>query len=129
MIELSSQPESNLAILGRSFRLYFASFIRIIPLALVLSVIVFIPEIFSSVFNQELFSPILSIESFWSLFFDLIIVFVFLAILWRMRGIIYEAHESIREDVEQASRKYLHVVIAGLIVTFILGLIAFTTIS
>lgn len=129
MLAISTQPESNLAILGRSIRLYFASFIRVIPLAFLLSVIVFIPEIFSSVFNQEIFSPLLSIESFWSLFFDLIIVFVYLAILWRMRGSVYEAHESVKEDVEQASRKYLRVVIAGVIVTFILGLIAFTTMT
>lgn len=126
-IELSTRPESNPTILKRSFRLYIASFLSVIPLAFLLAIIVFIPEIFSWIFNRELFSPAISMENFWSLFFNLIIVFVYLALLWRMRGVIYEAHERIKDDVQQATRKYLRVVIAGLIVTFIYGFIAFTT--
>ncbi len=126
-IELSTRPESNPTLLKRSFRLYIASFLQVIPLAFLLSIIVFVPEFFSWIFGRDVFAPNLSMDNFWGLFFNLVIVFVYLALLWRMRGVIYEAHERMKEDVREATRKYLRVVIAGLIVTFIYGLIAFTT--
>ncbi|HEX2548904.1 MAG TPA: hypothetical protein VHM20_03685 [Gammaproteobacteria bacterium] len=126
-IELSTNPESNPTILKRSFRLYLASFIKVIPLAFLLSIIVFIPEIFSWIFDKQLFSPLISMDSFWSLFFNLIIVFVYMALLWRMQSVLYKVRDRLRDDVEQVTRKFLRVVVAGLIVTFILGSIAFFT--
>lgn len=126
-IALSIQPESNKRLLKRSLRLYRASIPHVFGLALLLSLIVFIPRIISLVIEQDILDSIntLFLYNFFLIALNIGIIFVFTAILWRMRCIIMDAHESILDDFTIASKKIFLIIAAAIIQMLIIGMITF----
>jgi len=126
-IKLATKPESNSEILARSFTLYRASILRIFPLSLLLAVVIFIPLIFAYALEKYLYNSIFSMQGFENFIFYFFEVFIFLAILWRMHGVMVNAHETVIEDAKIALHKIIRVIIAGLIVFIITSILAFLT--
>lgn len=131
LITLATTPQSNTCLLKRGLKLYFASFKHVIGLALLFSVIAFIPQ-FVAIFQGLSLLELARVFSFYNLFFvvvDVAAVFVFIAILWRIRCVITNQHESILDDFKIASKKILLIIGVGLIYMLILSLFVFLLIT
>lgn len=125
-IALSSKPESNWQLLLRSLKLYKSSFTHVFGLSIFLSLIIFLPRIVSLSIDQDVFASLVKHQSFSLLLMILNIfaAFIFTAILWRMRCIIIDEHESILDDLSIATKKIIKIVIAGIIQFLIIGTIS-----
>lgn len=124
LITLATTPQSNTRLLMRGLKLYSASFKHVIGLALLFSMIVFIPQFIAITQGLNLLE-LVQLFSFYNLFFfvvEVAAVFVFIAILWRTRCVITNQHESILDDFKIASKKILLIVGVGLIYMLILTL-------
>jgi len=127
LITLATTPQSNTRLFMRGLKLYFASFKHVIGLALLFSMIVYIPQFIAITQGLSLFGLAILL-GFYNLFFivvEIISIFVFIAILWRIRCVITNEHESIFDDFKIASKKILLIIGVGLVETLILVLFLF----
>jgi len=128
-IALATTPQSNFKLIGRGFKLYAASFKQVFGLSLLLSLIVFMPRFIAIINPQDIFSSFNNLN-FFNLFLILIEIiglFVYVAMLWRIRCVITDEHESILDDFKIASQKILYIIGAAIVYTLILGLLFFAT--
>ncbi len=127
MITLATTPQSNTRLLIRGLKLYIASFKHVIGLALLVALLMFIPQFIAIGQKVSLLKVAQMLQWYNLLFFfvDIAAVFVFIALLWRMRCIITNQHESIMDDFKVASTKILLIIGVGIIYTIIVGLVMF----
>lgn len=131
LITLATTPQSNSRLFMRGLKLYFASFKHVIGLALLFSMIAFIPQFIAITQGLSLLE-LARLFSFYNLFFfivDVVAVFVFITILWRTRCVVMNKHEGILDDFKIASKKILLIIGVGLIYMLILGLFVFLLIT
>lgn len=123
---LSSQPASYWPLIGRSFKLYRASFSKIILPTFLLALIVFIPRIISDIIGQDLFMNLdpLSPYRLWLPLLNLFGLIFFIAIIWHMHCVIRKVHEPLIQDFEMGLRKVLYVFLATLIQSFLISTVA-----
>ena len=83
----STTPELIRQQLVRSLALYRTAFIHVILLALVLSIIAFIPRLIALTIGQNIFAslPLFSPHKLWLVLIDIASLVFFTAILWRIR--------------------------------------------
>lgn len=112
-IELASSPESNLQLTKRIFNLYAASILHVFGLALLLALIAFFPRFVVLAINSAFLSA--KFYRVYLIAIELLIVFTFTAMLWRIRCVITNAHERILDDFSIASKKLLLIIGAAAI--------------
>jgi len=124
----ATQPETYRQQIKRSLKLYKASFSHVIFLSLLLSLIAFVPRLLTLLIGQDIFLsvPFLNRPRLWLFLIDVTGLFVFTALLWRIRCVITEAHESILTDMKIAIRKLPLIVGAALIQSFLFFVIGVT---
>lgn len=119
---LGKKPENYQQLVKRSLRLYRAAFIEVIPLAVLLAFIVFIPRLLSVVIGQEVFAYLMPLSRgyFWVLAIDLVSLIIFIALLWRMHCVIKHIEEKPQEDYAKGVRKFLSSFVASVIQNIII---------
>lgn len=112
---LAEKPESYLKIIKRSLLIYRASIIHVFFLALLVSAITFIPRLLSILIGQNIFYPdyFSGIGMLWFLFIYAVVILFFTALLWRIRCVITENHESLLEDMEVSIRKLPYIIVGA----------------
>ena len=126
-ITISTQPETYSQLLSRSWALYQVAFSRVLLLAVLLVAFAFFPRFLSVFTGEAIFTlfPINSLKRFWLLFFDLLAITCFTAMIWRMHCIILKKHEPYQEDFYVGLRKLFPIFAAALIqgmVVLLMGL-------
>jgi len=125
---ISKKPETYLQLLRRSGRLYADTFFKVLLLAFLLSIVTFIPRLISVMVGQDLFLnlPLVSLRRLWLLLVDIVSLFFFIAILWRLYCHEYARDEPIGEDMATSLQKTPRVIVAALIQFGFLLLVALT---
>lgn len=120
-IALATRPEPYKPLLRRSLKLYQASIFHVFFLSLLISVIAFVPRLFSLLIGQEVFYslPYYHPAKLWIILIDLFCLFFFIALLWRVRCVMTEIHEKILDDVKIAFEK-LPLIVAAVIIQLII---------
>lgn len=129
---LATQPESYKQQLVRSLKLYKVSLLHVLHFALLLSITFFIPRLISLGLGHNIFlglSPF-SLKRLWIELIAIIGMFFYAALLWRMRCIIFNVHESLFEDMKVAIKRLILIIAASIIQSLIfsflcLGIVAF----
>lgn len=127
LITLATTPQSNTRLFMRGLKLYFASFKHVIGLALLFSMITYIPQFLAITQGLSLleFAQFLSFYNIIFFIVEIAAVFVFIAMLWRIRCVVTNQHESILDDFKIASKKILLIIGVGLIYMLILAFFIF----
>lgn len=127
LITLATTPQSNIKLLIRGLKLYLASFKQVIGLALLFSMVVFIPQFIAITQGLNLLTLARLFQFYNLLFFfvDFCAIFIFTAILWRIRCVVTNQYESILDDFKIASKKIFLILGAGVIYMLIISLIVF----
>ena len=114
---LPQSPVRYFALINNSFKLYRASFKRVIWLALIMSFIIFIPRLASVFFMPDLMSTsdVLSVKNLIVLLCNLTSIFFFVVILWRIRCVITGAHEKLAEDFSVGVKKLVYVALGAIV--------------
>jgi hypothetical protein len=111
----STQPESVRQVLKRSCSLYRYAFTR--ALALFLSLVAFIPRLLALVVGQDIFFglPQWSPLRLWLILIEFTSLVFFTILLWRMRCVMYNMHESIKDDLVVTLKKLPRIIGAAVI--------------
>lgn len=119
---LPSRPLNYIEIIKRSLLLYRHGFSKIVWIALLLSIIVFIPQLLSAIAQQDIFLnlPPLSPHRLWMVLINLVSLAFFVAILWHLYCVARNLHEPLIEDMVMGLKKALLVFIAAIIQSAIL---------
>ncbi len=124
----STTPELIGQQLIRSLKLYRTVFLRVVFLALMLSIIAFIPRLMILAIGKNIFAtlPLFSPHKLWFVVIDLACLTFFTAILWRVRCILRGEHESLLSDFEIAIKKLPFILVAVIVQMLLFLLINFT---
>lgn len=116
-IKLATKPESNLALLKRSFTLYRHTLWHVFGFAVLFTAIIFSPRLLVYLYGPEvlIITHYFSVSHFLAFLINILGVFVFLAILWRMHCVLIHKHESITDDLTKAAKKIFFIICAGLV--------------
>ena len=114
-ISLSTHPEKNNFLLIRSLKLYRYSIQNVFFLSLLISLFLFLPQLVIQQNYQQL----------WLLLTNLSILILFTALLWRIRCVVTDAHEKIRDDIKIALKKFPYILVATLLLTAFLFIFNF----
>lgn len=127
MYTLATTPQSNGKLLTRGLKLYFSSFKQVYGLALLFSLIIFIPQFIAYYQGLNVINLTRSLALYNLLFFfaEFCAIFVFTALLWRIRCVVTNQHESIFDDFKIASQKIVLILGASLFYLVFLVLIIF----
>lgn len=119
---LPSHPENYKKLIKRSFRLYRLSFTKVIFLAFLLALTVFIPRLFSHLIGQDIFLnlPPLSPHRLWLVLINVAALIFLIAILWRLHCIIHKINEPLADDFRKGIQKLVYVLLTGLIESIII---------
>jgi hypothetical protein len=125
-VALATQPESMNRLISRSFKLYLKGLPRVFIFSLLLSLIVFFPRIYAQMASQELNASLIisGMQSLWLLLIEFGVLYVFTSMLWRVRCVLHQEHESIFADLKIAIKKLPLIIAAALIQAFILSSLA-----
>lgn len=122
---LAPNPRGYQALMAASFRLYRASFKRVILMSLVLAFIVLIPRFLSDIIGEDLIVtlPLLDPHRLWLMLVDFGAFLFFIAILWHMHCELVNKNEPFTDDLQMGVKKFFFAVIATAIACM-LGLAA-----
>src|SRR5690348_11604956 len=112
-IELANSPESNPQLLKRVLKMYAASILHVFGFSLLLALVVFLPRFIALAINLSSLNA--SFYNFYVLLIDLVSVFIFTALLWRIRCVMTNTHEKILDDFSIAVRKITLIIGAAII--------------
>jgi hypothetical protein len=127
-MELSTEPVTNGRLFFQSLKLYGKSVLRVFPLALLLSLIIFIPQVFH--FYMRPHAPyFLSIENILTILIIFMAIGVFIAMLWRIWEILNNVQDSFLDDFKIAGRKVWIVILAAILQALIFSLVIFTELN
>lgn len=127
---LSPKPQSIFATLYQSLLLYGRAFFETLMLGLAISVTAFFPRLLAIIFGHDIFQNLPPFSPLKLLLFllDLIALFFFTAMLWRVRCVIYNQHETIKEDMKVAIAKIPLIIVAAaiqLVIFLLVGVITY----
>lgn len=121
-----NHPSTYGQLIKRSLYLYKISLKQVLFLSVLLSICAFMPRIISTItgneiaYTQSVFDP----RRIWLIVVNLFALTIFVALLWRMHGILREYHEPLIEDFAIGARKAISVFLAAIIQALILFAIA-----
>lgn len=111
-----------------SFKLYKASFVRVIMLSLVIAFITFVPRFTAIAIGHDIFRTptIFSPIKLFLILIDLIGLIFFVGILWRMHCVNEGKNEPLKEDLGMGASKVISAFIAGIVqIVWVFAVIAF----
>jgi hypothetical protein len=116
-VALATQPESIDRLVWRSLKLYVKGLPRVFFFSLVLSIIVFIPRLSALIYAKEFKLSLItqSTQVCWLILIEIGVLFIFTSMLWRIRCVLYQEHESIFSDMKIAIKKLPLVLAAAFI--------------
>lgn len=122
-ITLATNPQSNISLLKRGIKLYAASIKQVYGLALLLSIILFLPRLIAVLTHFDMVMTLGKYRVYRLLlvFIDIFSVFVFTAMLWRIRCVVTNAHESILDDFNVAINRMVLIIGAALVYSLLLA--------
>jgi len=114
---LPSQPESYTQLIKRSLKLYRQSFKHVLLFSFLMAVVVFIPRFLSYLIGQDLFLNLkpLDFHRLWLFIINVAGLIFFISLLWRMHGVICQAHEPLTEDLSLGIKRVFYVVVAAIL--------------
>lgn len=120
-LRLPSQPSDYKTLIKLSINLYKISFLKVILLSLLLSLIVFIPRLLFITIGEDFFihhpfSP----NIIWLILIDLAALILFIAIVWHMHCVTLSLREPLIIDFFVGIQKVFQVFIASMIQTAII---------
>lgn len=121
---LAIRPESKGRTIIRGLVLYRQAFFHVFFLAILASIATFIPRIWTIIVGQNIFLniPQFSPYRLWLLLINLASLVFFTALLWRIRCVVTNTHESINDDMKIALKKLIYIFVATILQTlFILA--------
>lgn len=120
-IPLSTHPETINQLLVRSLKLYWYSFTKVFLLSLLISILVFIPEIITYATNNDYFANLsfFNLQRLWLLLINLGALTLFVALLWRIRCVVTDTHEAVKDDLKVALKKMPYIIVATLLTTIL----------
>ncbi len=127
----STQVESVGQTLTRSWDLYRATFLKAFLMALVLSVIEFLPRLITIYVGHETFAINTHFNYYRLLIVidDIIEIIIFAAILWRMQNTALGRHESLETDYRTGLKKLPAIIGASCIQLFLYALVSLSGIA
>lgn len=116
---LAIRPESKGRTIIRGLVLYRQAFFHVFFLAILTSIATFIPRIWTLIVGQNIFLniPQFSPYRLWLLLINLSSLVFFTALLWRIRCVVTNTHESINDDMKIALKKLIYIFVATLLQT------------
>lgn len=131
MVAKGRKPEPYFLIIKHSIVLYLKSFRHVFFLALLISVLAFVPRLLSNWIGQDIVSSphFLISEKMWFLVIYVVVLFFLVALLWRVHCVMEVRHESILEDIRVSLAKFPLILAAGLIQWIILTTIGFALVT
>ena len=113
----STEPESISQTLSRSWDLYRLTFLKAFLLALLISILEFLPRLIDLMVGYNVFAVTLHYNYFRLLImlFNLIEIVIFSAILWHMQNVTLNKHESLSADFRTGLKKLPAVLAAAII--------------
>ncbi len=117
-----TQPCGYGELLGRSLKLYFIGFPKIILISILFAIVVFIPRMLSIMGGADIFryASIYRLNSFWVLLVEFVSTFLFITIIWHMYCVMMKRREPLIEDVMVGVKKVVYLFIATLIETMLI---------
>lgn len=112
---LSIQPESISRLVLRSIKLYVKGLPRVFFFSLLLSIIVFTPRLFALMYGIQINSMLQGVQIVGFIIIEIIALFIFTSMLWRIRCILYDEHESFFSDMKIAIKKLPSIIAAAFI--------------
>ncbi len=114
---LAVRPQSYLQILKHSIDIYRHSFRHVFWVALLISVIVFIPRLIVTFIDPNYFNNIavLSPDKLWFFLIEILSAFFFIVLLWRMYSVLVGVNDKVREDLQIAFKKIWLIIAAALL--------------
>lgn len=122
---LATKPESVLQIMARSLRLYRASFSRVFLLAILASLVAFLPRLLLTLTGIDIFfNPgSFSLSSLWLIVTYIANLFFFVGFLWRMQCVLLQTKESLADDFKIAIKKLPLIIAAALLQSALFAII------
>lgn len=125
---LPSKPSRYTRLLRDSLYLYTRSFSKVMPLAILLSIFVFIPNLILYLINMDNIRNLSywGLHQLWLFLFNLAGLTCFIGIIWAMHCLIRHISEPLVKDLKIGTQKVLAVIIVTVLqmaILFILGLI------
>lgn len=126
-IPLSSHPETNLQLLRRSLALYQKVFFRVFLYSLFLAIVAFIPRLVTIITSKPTIFDIshFEIKNLWIILIEFIALVFFTAELWRIRCVVVDEKESMRDDIKIALKKIPYILACSFIQVCLLMAINF----
>ncbi|MBA3661315.1 MAG: hypothetical protein H0W64_06285 [Gammaproteobacteria bacterium] len=117
-----SHPSTYGQLIRRSFYLYRISFRQVLFITILLGVTAFLPRFMGNFTGEDLIvsSSWWDPRRIWLIAVDLVAIVLFVAMLWRINGMIREKHEPLSEDFTQGAKKAVSVFVAAFIQALIL---------
>lgn len=124
---LPTKPENYSSLIARSLRLYRASFAKIGYLSLLLSTIVFAPQLVEDIVGFPIFAalPLFSPLRLLFVLVEILAFGLFIAILWHAHCVVKHHQDPVSEDVKIGAKKAVFGFLGALFVSilfFVLGL-------
>jgi hypothetical protein len=118
-VALATEPESIRCLVLRSIKLYIKGLPRVFFFSLLLSLIVFIPRLSALIYGEEMNPNLVTqgAQVVWLILIELGVLFVFTSMLWRIRCVLHQEHESLFSDMKIAIKK-LPLIIAAAFIQF-----------
>lgn len=128
VFQIATRPESVIQILSRSLTLYRMSFFRVFILALLVSIVVFLPRMLLLFANIDIFVNISQFNpaSLWLILTYVTSLFFCIGILWRLHCVMTQTKESLFDDVKVAIKKLPLIVAAAILQSLLFALMNIT---
>lgn len=119
---LPAKPSSYKQLIKLSFLLYGMSVGKVLLLSLGLALVVFFPRLLSNALQQNIFAVLSSFHVYriFLLVLNILSLFLFISILWRVHCVIRHKHEPLSEDISRGLKKVFYGFIAAIIQSLII---------
>lgn len=104
---LAVKPQTYLQILKQSISIYRQSFLHVYWVSLIISLVVFIPRLILTFFDPHYFNStqVFDAHMIWFFLSEIVGVFFFIILLWRMYSVLMGVDDKVREDLNIATHK------------------------
>lgn len=128
---LPTEPSSYRELLQRSLVLYFKSFKKTLGIALLLSIVLYLPRIICDIAGRNIFANLSSFSSYqlWQIVTELIAQVLFIGLNWHMYCTVRHRNERLTEDLRIGLKKLWYVFAATILLSLVVLVAIFLFIS
>jgi len=119
---LSTKPQPYRELIWRSLILYRLTLRKIAFIALLLSIIIFIPRLLEDLVGQSIVNTltVFNIQRLWIWVIDIFSLFFFITIMWHLFCELHHKHEPLKEDFIVGTQKVVRAFFAAVLQTLII---------